>query len=168
MSGASRGSRGSRGARGSSRSLGRLRLALTVIGLAIAGYLTLLHYVTSVPLVCGQGSFVDCHTVLNSPSSMVMGLPVAVWGLFWFVVALVLAVSALRSGDLGGRGASRVGAASLGWALVGTATVLWLVYQEIGVIGKLCAWCTVIHVVVLALLVVEVRAYGQVGGGEET
>jgi uncharacterized membrane protein len=43
--------------------------------------------------------------------------------------------------------------------LIGTLMVLWLVYQEIGVIGKICAWCTAVHVLVLALLVVQVRAY---------
>lgn len=145
-----------------SRSLGRVRLALIVAGLAVSGYLTLLHYFTSVPLVCGQGSLVDCHTVLSSPSSVVLGLPVAVWGLFWFVVALGLAVLMLRGGGGGAGGSRGVRTAALAWALVGTASVLWLVYQELGVIGKICAWCTAVHVVVLALLVVEVRAHGSV------
>jgi uncharacterized membrane protein len=138
------------------RSYDRLRLTLTVIGLAIAVYLTLLHYDSSVPLVCGRGSFVDCESVLSSPSSVVLGFPVAVWGLLWFVVALVLALLSARAGGE----PSPLHAAALGWALVGTGTVLWLVYQEIGVIGKICAWCTAIHVLVLALLVVEVRAHG--------
>ncbi len=141
----------------SARSLGRVRLALAVVGLGVSVYLTLLHYMTSVPLACGEGAVVDCHTVLTSPASVVLGIPVAVWGLLWFVVALVLAVADLR-GDAWGS-ARATGPAALVWNLMGTVTVLWLVYQEVGVIGKICVWCTVVHAVVLALLVVEVRAH---------
>lgn len=136
------------------RSSDRLRLALTVLGLAVAAYLTLLHYDTGIPLVCGRGSIVDCETVLSSPSSVVLGAPVALWGLLWFVVAFVLAALSARAGT-GERPALR--AAGLVWTFVGTAAVLWLVYQEIGVVGKICAWCTAIHAIVLALLFVQVR-----------
>jgi uncharacterized membrane protein len=143
----------------SSGAYDRLRLALSLAGLGVSAYLTLLHYDSDVPLVCSGGSFVDCATVLNSPSSMAMGVPVAVWGLLWFVMAVTLAVLFLRYPvDAKPDGLRRAG---LGWALVGTATVLWLVYQEIGVVGKLCAWCTVVHVVVLSLLVVEVQQADQ-------
>jgi uncharacterized membrane protein len=138
-----------------SRSLDRVRLVLAVIGLAIAGYLTLQHYDGGLPLACGQGSFVDCETVLTSPSSMVLGLPVAMWGIAWFGVAVALSVPALR----GPPSSSSLHYVRFAWTLVGTATVLWLVYQELGIIGKICAWCTGIHVLVLALLVVEVRAH---------
>jgi uncharacterized membrane protein len=140
-----------------SGSLHRLRLALAAMGLAIAGYLTVLHYDTRVPLVCARGSFVDCESVLGSPSSMVLGLPVAVWGLLWFAAAFVMALLAARAGQRGEVGA--LGAAGLAWALVGTVAVLWLLYQEIGVVGRICAWCTAVHVLVLTLLVVEVREH---------
>ncbi len=137
----------------------RLRLALSVAGLGVSTYLTLLHYDSDVPLVCSAGSFVDCATVLTSPSSTVVGVPVAVWGLLWFVLAVALSLLFLR--HPAGRKPGALRFAGLGWALVGTATVLWLVYQEIGVVGKLCAWCTVVHVVVLSLLVVEVQQADQ-------
>jgi uncharacterized membrane protein len=142
--------------------LGRVRVVLTVIGLAIAGYLTLLHYVTSVPLVCGRGTLVDCETVLHSPSAMVLGMPVALWGLLWFAVALALALLATRR--RGDPEPPLLWAAGFAWALIGTLAVLWLVYQEIGVIGKICAWCTAVHVLVLALLVVQVQAHRPQGG----
>ncbi len=135
------------------RSSDRLRLVLTTLGLAIAAYLTLLHYDTSIPLVCGRGTIVDCETVLSSPSSTVLGAPVALWGLLWFGVAFVLGVLTARAP---GSGRSGLRTAGLAWTLIGTGAVLWLVYQEIGVIGKICAWCTAIHVLVLTLLVVQV------------
>jgi uncharacterized membrane protein len=144
------------------RAYDRVRLALTAIGLVVAGYLTLLHYDTRVPLVCSAGAIVDCRTVLGSPSAVVLGVPVAVFGLLWFTVALVLAARAVRAGDLVPPLARR---ADLTWLLIGVASVLWLVYQEVGVIGKICAWCTVIHLIILALLGVHVVSEPTRAGG---
>lgn len=134
------------------RGYDRLRVVLTVAGLLIAGYLTVLHYDTDVPLICSGGAFVNCEQVLTSASAFLFGIPVAVWGLAWFAVALALA---LRSAH-GPAEPAWLRAAQFGWVLAGTANVLWLVYQELGVIGKICAWCTAIHVLVLALLVIQV------------
>ena len=135
------------------RSYDRLRVALSAAGLLIAAYLTLLHYDSAVPLVCSGGSLVNCEQVLTSASAVVFGVPVAVYGVAWFAVALALAAASLRAAGAESHGL-RVG--GLAWTLVATAVVLWLVYQELGVIGKLCAWCTAVHVLVLALLVVQV------------
>lgn len=144
----------------SPRAYDRLRLSLAIAGLGISAYLTLLHYDSDVPLVCSAGSFVDCASVLSSASSVVVDVPVAVWGLLWFAATAALAVLFLRYPAEAKPGALRITA--LAWALVGTATVLWLVYQEIGVIGKLCAWCTAVHAMVLMLLVVEVQQSDRV------
>ncbi|MCG6955672.1 MAG: vitamin K epoxide reductase family protein [Gemmatimonadetes bacterium] len=146
--------------------LGRARVALTAVGLAIAVYLTLLHYVTGVPLVCGRGALVDCETVLQSPSAVVLGLPVALWGLLWFAVALVLALLSARGG--GDPEPPRLWGIGFTWTLIGTVAVLRLVYQEIGVIGKICAWCTAVHVLVLALLVVQVQAHRPRGAASSS
>ncbi|MEO6877716.1 MAG: vitamin K epoxide reductase family protein, partial [Gemmatimonadaceae bacterium] len=78
------------------RTADRITLGLAVAGLAIAGYLTLLHYDSSIPLVCSAGSFVNCETVLASPAATVWHLPVAVWGLGWFMVALGFAAAVVR------------------------------------------------------------------------
>jgi uncharacterized membrane protein len=147
----------------SPRAYDRLRVAQAAAGLAIAGYLTLLHYNSDIPLVCAGGSFVDCATVLNSPSAVVFGIPVAVWGLAWFAVAVALSVLFLRCPA--GAKPPALRAAGLGWALAGAGGVLWLVYQELGVVGRLCAWCTAVHVAVLALLVVEVEQSEQARRG---
>ena len=138
------------------RSYDRLRVGLSAAGLLIAGYLTLLHYDRNVPLVCSGGSVINCEQVLTSPSAFVAGIPVAVLGLCWFAAALALALMSSRARAAGEPAWLRAG--GLAWTLVGTGTVLWLVYQEIGVIGKICAWCTAVHVLVLALLVVQVMS----------
>jgi len=131
----------------------RLVLALAGAGLLIAGYLTLLHYDSSVPLACSAGSFVNCEVVLTSPSAMVAGLPVAVWGVAWFGVALVLAAVLLRDAATGET--PRLRTLSRAWGAAGLAGVLYLVYQEVGVVGKICAWCTAVHVIIVAIVVVQ-------------
>ncbi len=139
------------------RTADRITLGLAVAGLAIASYLTLLHYDSSIPLVCSAGSFVNCETVLASPSATVWHLPVAVWGLGWFVIALGFAAMVLRGEGLAGLlSSSTLRSASLAWSAAGTAGVMYLVFQEIGVIGKLCAWCTAVHVIIIAMLIVQV------------
>lgn len=138
------------------RSYDRLRMLLSVTGLLIAGYLTLLHYDSNVPLVCSGGAFVNCEQVLTSSSAFVAGIPVAVLGVVWFVVEVVLALLSARASN--GREPAWLRAAGFAWVLTGTASVLWLVYQEFGVIGKICAWCTAVHVIILALLVVQVQS----------
>jgi uncharacterized membrane protein len=127
-----------------------LRPALAIVGLVISVYLTLLHYVTSVPLYCSNSGAVNCEQVLTSPQSVVLGLPVAAWGLAWFIVAVWLL--------WGGGGAGwRAQAANL-WTVVGAITVVYLVYTELIVIGKICLWCTSIHVIVLAIFVLQTLA----------
>lgn len=135
------------------RTADRITLALSIAGLLVAGYLTLLHYDTSIPLVCSAGSFVNCETVLTSPSATAFGVPVAVWGIVWFAVALGLAAAPLRAERRGA--APRLRTALFGWTAAGLAGVLYLIYQELGVIGKICAWCSAVHVIIIAMLIVQ-------------
>ena len=137
------------------RAYDRARVALAALGVAISAYLTLLHYDSKIPLVCSSGSLVNCEQVLTSSSSMVLGVPVAAFGLLWFVVAIALVWGSLRPRE-GRPEPPGLRALSLGWTATGTASVLWLIYEELGVVGKVCAWCTAIHLIVLALLVLQV------------
>jgi uncharacterized membrane protein len=43
-------------------------------------------------------------------------------------------------------------------ALAGLAFVLWLVAAEVLIIGHVCLWCTGVHIVMIALLLVLTRA----------
>lgn len=135
------------------RSADRITLALAAAGLLVAGYLTLLHYDSNVPLVCSAGTFVNCETVLASPSATFAGVPVAVWGLAWFGVALAFAAVLLRARRPEPARTAR--SISRAWTAAGLVGVLYLVYQEVGVVGKLCAWCTAVHVIVVLMVVAQ-------------
>ncbi len=121
--------------------------AASAAGLVISGYLTAVHY-SSAPLVCSATGTVDCERVLSSPYAVLAGssLPTSAAGLAWFAVSLVIV------GLLFQRPASALlSRLLLGWAALGLATVLYLVFIEVVVIGAICAWCTAVHVLVLAV-----------------
>ncbi len=127
------------------------RVALTGIGLGISVYLTLVHY-SHVPLLCHTSGIINCVDVVTSPQSVALGLPLAVWGMLWFVVAAVLAVWTAVGGPAA---ATRLRPPRLAWSVVGALAVVYFVYLELIVIGHICLWCSGVHLIVLTLLAFE-------------
>jgi uncharacterized membrane protein len=124
----------------------RWQLSLSVLGLAISGYLTATHYFAEqVPLACSTGGVVDCEQVTSSAESYLGPVPVAVLGLVWFGVFLLLVLARGRQAS------TQLLMAQMAWAAAGLLMVFYLVYAELFLIAALCLWCTAIHVVVVAL-----------------
>jgi uncharacterized membrane protein len=116
-----------------------------VLGLAISLYLSVVHYANGiVSLACAIGGLVNCEQVTSSAESMIGPLPVAVLGVFWFAIYLTLALGGSKSSY------------RLAWAAAGLAFVFYLVYAELFAIGAVCLWCTAVHVVVVALFLIEI------------
>ena len=133
----------------------RLRLAalaLALLGVAIAGYLTYVHYAELEP-VCGLGG--DCERVQTSEYAEVAGIPVAVLGLGGYLLILA---------SLGIRGeAGLLAGATL--ALVGFGFSAYLTYREIVTIDAICTWCVASAVVMSALAVVTCARLVRGGAG---
>jgi uncharacterized membrane protein len=130
------------------RGVAWLRLALVLVGLGISAYLTAVHY-HGAPLYCRTRGIVDCEQVVTSPESVVLGLPLALWGVVWFVLAGVLAWPREPWEE-------RVRSWRRLWAAVGALAVVYFVYLEFVVIGHVCLWCSAVHLIVLVLLALEV------------
>jgi uncharacterized membrane protein len=124
--------------------LRRATLVLALVGVAIAGYLTWIHYAGLQPFCVGGGG--SCERVQSSQWSELAGVPVALLGLIGYV--LILASLALPE-DLG-----RSAAALL--APVGAGFSAWLTYVELAKIDAICQWCAASALVMLALAVVSV------------
>jgi len=134
--------------------------ALAVVGLAISGYLTYEHYTASTSLVCSDNGVVNCLQVTTSAQSKVFGIPVALLGLVYFVAMIPLCLPvAWRSRR------AEVRYARIGAAVVGIAFVFYLLYSELFTIGKICLWCTGVHVVTVALFAVIL--FGQATVAED-
>jgi uncharacterized membrane protein len=128
-------------------------LALVVVGLAVATYLTIEHFTTAVALACPDTGRINCAKVTTSSASKLLGIPVAVLGLLWFLALLPLMVPpAWRSRD------PRLRLVRLVLVSLGIPFVLWLVYAELFVVHAICLWCTVVHVVAILLFAAVVLA----------
>lgn len=122
--------------------------ALTVLD---AAYLTLEHFQGGKVNGCVMNSVINCTAVTNSIYSRFLGLPVSVLGLAWAAGMLVLCVPpAWRMAS------PWVGRLRLAGSVVGVAMVFYLVYRELFSIGKICEYCTVVHILSLALFFVIV------------
>lgn len=122
--------------------LTRVAALICLAGLAVAGYLTYVHYEDISPL-CTTGG---CEKVQASSYSELAGVPVALLGVFGY---LAIAGSLWLRGDLG-----RAVTAAL--AIIGFGFSAYLTYLELFVIDAICQWCVVSAALMTALLVVAV------------
>ena len=125
-------------------------LICSLLGVAIAIYLTAVHYNEGVPLVCSGSGVVNCGLVLSSSYAVVPGtsIPISIPGLSWCAIMATLAIVGLSTPPAWLR------PAQFAWALLGMLTVLYLVYAEIVRLHAICAWCSVLHVLILLMFLV--------------
>lgn len=114
-------------------------IAVAVLGLAVAGYLTYAHYAGIDP-ACGIAH--GCSKVQASDWSKLAGIPVALVGLLGYVG--ILATLLLVPGEHG-----RLAAVGLAW--VGFGFSAYLTYVEIAEIDAICQWCVASAVCMTAL-----------------
>jgi uncharacterized membrane protein len=127
---------------------GLIGTVASVAGLGIAGYLTYEHFTGSSSLVCSDKGIVNCLAVTTSSYAMVTGVPVAVLGLIFFAVTLVLQLPVVWKWPN-----PIIRKARLAWAVVGLGTVIYLLYAELFEINAICLWCTAVHVLTLVVFV---------------
>jgi uncharacterized membrane protein len=109
-------------------SLRAASVAVATVGLAIAAYLTIVHYAGGSP-ACAIAH--GCETVQKSRYAEVAGVPVALLGVLGYAAILI---SLLRDDELG-----RTVTAVL--ALAGFAFSAWLTYVEVARLDAICIWC---------------------------
>jgi uncharacterized membrane protein len=126
------------------RSLRRATAVLALLGVAIAGYLTWVHYAGLKPFCVGGGG--SCERVQSSRWSELGGVPVAVLGLGGY---LALLASLLLRGETGRSAAALI-------ALIGAGFSAWLTYVELAKIDAICQWCAASAVIMVLLAVVSV------------
>ena len=116
--------------------------ALALAGIFISLYLTLYKIGVIGELSCSIGS---CETVNLSKWSRFLGLPVAAWGLFFyldvFAIALVGTMPRFENEPL-------ISLVLTAEAAVGVFFSAWLTYLELNVIHAICIWCVTSAVVV--------------------
>ena len=125
----------------SDRVLRAIVALVALAGVAVACYLTYVHYRPDA-LICTSGG--GCETVQQSSYAELAGVPVALLGLLGYVAVLVLVA---WDSDL-----ARTLAAAI--ALTAAGFAVYLVLLQAFVIDAWCVWCLVNDLVIVPLLVV--------------
>lgn len=134
---------------------------LWAAGLLISAYLTFEHATQGATLVCADTGVINCASVTSSSYAFLLGIPVAVLGLLYFVAGTAYAF--LLAPRLPDARARALGAAFTG---LGVAFVLYLIWAEIQ-LGQLCTWCTAVHVITAALFVYYLSTWAARWGTDE-
>jgi uncharacterized membrane protein len=126
----------------SDRTLELVARALAIAGLAIAGYLTWVHYAGLDPVCVGGGG--GCERVQSSTYAELAGVPVALLGLLGYAA---IGLTLLVHDD-------HARLAGAGIALAGFGFSAYLTYLELAVIEAVCQWCVASAVLMTGLAVV--------------
>lgn len=133
-------------------------MALAVLALAgmfVALYLLLYKLGMIGELNCSVGS---CETVNTSKWATFIGLPVAAWGVAFYLGMFALALLSVQPRYADSKGMSQVLVLFSGSGVVFSA---WLTYLELFVIHAICQWCVVSAVIVSAILVLALIDYRE-------
>jgi uncharacterized membrane protein len=131
---------------------------MIVAGLALAGiflalYLLLYKLGMIGALTCSVGS---CETVNTSKWATFLGIPVAGWGVAWYLATFVLALVSIQEKFADSRSMSL---ALLLMTASGLIFSTYLTYLELFVIHAICQWCVVSAVLVLVMFVLSALDY---------
>jgi uncharacterized membrane protein len=131
--------------------------ALALAGIFVALYLTLYKLGIIGELSCSIGS---CEAVNTSKYSRFLGLPVAAWGLLFYLDVFVVALLATMPRFENEPVFSTVLVAE---SAIGVLFSAWLTYLELGVIHAICIWCVTSAVIVTLILLVSIADLREVG-----
>ena len=127
-------------------------LLLSLYGLGASIYLTITHFEPAA-LACVSNSTFNCEKVTQSPQSEILGIPVAMLGLAFFVPMIALCL------PVAWRAAQRwVHLARLVLAITGVGMVIYLISAELFVIKSICLWCSSVHIATLFLFIIIATA----------
>ena len=140
----------------------RLVLILSLIGIALSGFLTYVHFnLDSMPQsICPTGG---CEDVWRSEYSTILGIPVAVLGLLGYIALFCLAFLRLYYPDLAI--VENFPTYLLLFAIAGGAFSIYLTIIEFFVIHAVCDYCFSAFIVMMTIL--GTTAYGVLKGEEQ-
>lgn len=107
-------------------------LVIALLGFIDSGYLTIKHFQGVIPPCSITGG---CEEVLTSAYSVILGIPVSLMGMIFYLIVLVGVAHYLESKNLN----------ILKWALLLTIPAflasLWFVYIQVFSLGSYCIYC---------------------------
>jgi len=125
-------------------------ISLSGLGIIVAIILTY-EYLTADFTVCNINSFFSCGAVASSPYSRLFGIPMYIFGLIWFPLIFILSIvySSFGRNEVNFM-------LLLPLLLIGDVFTIYLWYDQLALIGKLCPFCISLYFInyILTILVI--------------
>ena len=121
-------------------------LLLSFGGIADAAYLTQ-HELSGTPLLCNVQNLSDCNTVASSQFSHIFGVPLAAFGVAFYVLVFILAALELVLFDQLLRRTLQV------ISLIGVLASLYFTFVQAFIIGALCIYCVASALIALSIFI---------------
>ena len=134
------------------------RMVIAVLalgGVFVSAYLTLYKLGYIGQLSCSIGS---CETVQLSKWAKFLGLPVAAWGVAYYVAVLATAIAGTLSSFTDSR---RLSAVLLGEAVIGFVFTIYLTSLEAFVIHAYCIYCLSSALIVTLIVIASAADYRE-------
>jgi uncharacterized membrane protein/protein-disulfide isomerase len=134
----------------------RLLLAFSIIGLGAAGMSTYVHYRLltdpSYTSFCDVNTSVSCTQAYLSRYGSLWGVPVALWGLVYFAIVLLLVASGGRA-----RSAARETVATYIFLIttIALAVVMYLAWASFFQLHTVCLFCATTYIAVAAIFILS-------------
>lgn len=135
---------------------------LALMGVGVATYLSLYKLGVIGALTCSIGS---CETVNTSRWAIFLGLPVAVWGLGFYVLLFALTLLSVQPRWSESVAMSKAILALTAWGVLFSG---WLTVLELFVIHAICQWCVISAIIVTVMFVVSVAEYRETSAAAGT
>jgi uncharacterized membrane protein len=122
---------------------------VALAGIFVALYLALYKLGYIGQLVCAVGS---CEKVQTSKWASLFGIPIAIWGVGYYVGILAIALAGLSASLADRRSVSLLLLALTTFGLLFSS---WLTYLELAVINAICQWCVISAILAAVLFVLS-------------
>jgi uncharacterized membrane protein len=118
-----------------------------VVGLLLSIQLTANHFGGTTPQICEFGKYVSCRTVQKSPWAFFLGVPLAYFGIVYFLLGLCMGIflASPRTDD------GEIAAGLVALVVIGLVSVVYFVVGEYS-LGAICPLCTAVHILIVASL----------------
>lgn len=129
----------------------KILIFVSTAGLLLSSYLLYNHYVPeSQEGICTSATNFSCSVVNTSKYATLLGMPVALYGVVWFVLLGLLSYATLKNSNQLAR--------IFWWNVSGFAFVVYLVAAEF-LLKTICLLCTGVHALVLTAFIISTSLY---------
>ena len=113
---------------------------LSLIGIFLTSLLVKSRYLSEKTFCLTGGN--SCDVVSNSIYSEIAGIPVCVFGLFWFLITAYMAVKLVNKKN------AALSKYLMYWSSLGILFVGYFLFVEAFLINAFCSTCTAVHIII--------------------